>query len=487
MNKILFYILFILSLWSCTTVPQTVVTIDTTQIVSEGYIGNGAQWDPYQLNYGKEPLEISEADWQKMYERLDFMRPQFIRVMTNTTSVMKDGVLQPERGLEHLSRILDYCQSRGVTVMFGDWGGGMVDARTDMIHEKNLSAAVEYVRFLIDEKGYSCIKYYNLVNEPNGYWSSTDGKYLLWAHAVRFFHSELERGNLADRLSLVGPDAAIWTADEAWWVDSCATQLKQKIDLLDIHTYPSKVTVNSGVYTDILRAYKNFVPTDKKIVMGEIGFKFVEPADSAYQRENLRRAAAKPYASVDDSQMFVYDYMYGTDMADALIQTVNAGYSGSVAWMLDDAMHAKEAPDKLKVWGFWNIFGDEFFGTEEEEVRPWFYAWSLLTRYMPAGSRVYKVETEGEPSVKAVAVEKEGRYMLAVVNVSKETKPVLLKSSSLPVLKEVKQFVYADGKLLKDGDCKLVPVRLNQTLRLEKGETVNLTGESLVVYTNFNY
>lgn len=27
--------------------------------------------------------------------------------------------------------------------------------------------------------------------------------------------------------------------------------------------------------------------------MGEIGFKFVEPADSVYQRENLRRAAAK--------------------------------------------------------------------------------------------------------------------------------------------------------------------------------------------------
>ena len=49
--------------------------------------------------------------------------------------------------------------------------------------------------------------------------------------------------------------------------------------------------------------------------MGEIGFKFVEPADSVCQRENLRRAATKPYASMDDSQMFVYDFMYGTDMA----------------------------------------------------------------------------------------------------------------------------------------------------------------------------
>ena len=374
MKKIV-YILFMIGLWSSCAAPQAVVvSIDATQTVSEGYIGNGAQWDPYQLDYGKGRMEISQADWKKLYARLDFMRPQFIRVMSNTTSVMKDGVLEPERGLEHLSHILDYCQSRGVTVMFGDWGGGMVDARTDRIQEKNLAAAAAYIRFLIDEKGYSCIKYYNLVNEPNGYWSSTDGNYSLWARAIRYFYGELERLKMTDKLAVVGPDAAIWTADEAWWVDSCATYLRDEIGLYDIHTYPSKVTVNSGEYTDILHAYKRFVPAGKKIVMGEIGFKFVEPADSLYLQENLRRAEAKPHASMDDSQMFVYDYMYGTDMADALIQTVNAGYSGSVAWMLDDAMHTKESPDKLKIWGFWNIFGDELFGAEEEVVRPWFYA-----------------------------------------------------------------------------------------------------------------
>lgn len=482
-----FAILSVFFLWGGYAASQTVVSVDTKQIINEGYIGNGAQWDPYQLDYGKGRLDISEADWKKMYDRLDFMRPQFIRVMTNTTSVMQDGVLYPERGLEHLSHILDYCQSRDVTVMFGDWGGGMVDARKEVVREKNLSAAAEYVRFLIEEKGYSCIKYYNLVNEPNGYWSSTDGKYSLWARAIRFFYGELQKNKLAGKLSVVGPDAAIWTADEAWWVDSCATHLKDEIGLYDIHTYPSKITVNSGEYTDIIRAYKQAVPAGRKIVMGEIGFKFVEPADSVYQRENLRRAAAKPYASMDDSQMFVYDFMYGTDMADALFQTVNAGYSGSVVWMLDDAMHAKEAPDKLKVWGFWNIFGEEYFGTEEEEVRPWFYAWSLLTRYMPAGSRAYKVEVEVDKSLKAIAVEKDGKYMIAVVNVSREEKSVLLKSTSLPVLKGVKQYLYAEGRLQKEGDCRLLPHRQGVTLRPAKGEAFQMPGESLVVYTNFDY
>lgn len=184
--------------------------------------------------------------------------------MTNTTSAMKDGILHPEQGLDHLSHILNYCQTRNVTVMFGDWGGGLVDSRKETINEENLTAAAEYVRFLIEEKGFSCIRYYNLINEPNGYWSSTDGKYPLWARAVRFFHKKLKEKKLTYKLQIVGPDVAIWSANESWWTDSCAIHLNNEIGLYDIHTYPSKSTVNSGAYTDIIRAYKQNVPTGKK-------------------------------------------------------------------------------------------------------------------------------------------------------------------------------------------------------------------------------
>lgn len=64
--------------------------------------------------------------------------------------------------------------------------------------------------------------------------------------------------------------------------------------------------------------------------------------------------------------------------------------------MLDDAMHSAESPDKLKIWGFWNILGEELFGANEEKIRPWYYAWSLLTRYIPVGSKVYKVAVAGD-------------------------------------------------------------------------------------------
>lgn len=487
MRKYLIFFLFLLLVACSPKKPDAVVTINTQIIVNDCYIGNGAQWDPYQLDYGKGKLEISNSDWDKLYSRLDFMRPQFIRIMINTSSFINEGAFSPEKGMETLSKMLDYCQSRNVTVMFGDWGWSVINTREGKINDKNMQYAAELVDYLVNKKGYTCIKYYNLVNEPNGYWSSTNTSYSLWASSVKQFYENMDTWELNDKVGIVGPDIAIWGKDEAWWIDSCAIQLGNMVQLYDIHTYPSKITVNSGQYADIISAYKNKVPAGKKIVMGEIGFKFVEEADSVYNRQNIERAKAKKHASIEDSQMFVYDYMYGTDMADALFQTINSGYSGSVVWMLDDAMHSNEAVDKLKIWGFWNIFGEEQFGAEEEVVRPWYYAWSLLTRYMPAGSEIYQVSISGDKDIKAIASGKDGKYLIALVNVSKESKSVTIESLNLPQLLGCKEFIYAEGSLKKEGDHVLLPNTVDLTLDFKKGKHISLPSESLMVYTNFDY
>ena len=455
------------------------------EVVSDGYIGNGAEWDPYQLNYGNGRMEISEADQQKIYDRLDFMQPKLMRVMINTSSFVRDGKLLPETNIDHISWILNYCQSRDVTVIFGDWGGRIVNVREQTINRELIAFASQYVDYLINEKGFTCIKHYNLINEPNGNWSATRGNYSLWANAMKTLHQEFEKLNLIGKISLVGPDVAIWTTKETWWVDSLAVQMDYAIGLYDIHTYPSKSTVNSGEYTEIIHAYQKKVPAGKKIVMGEIGLKFVTKEDSMLNRENIRRAQSKPYASIDDSQMFVYDYTYGIDIADALFQTANAGYSGSIVWMLDDAMHSKEAPDKLKVWGFWNIFGDDFFGAEEEKIRPWYYAWSLLCRNMPPGCRIMKTETSVNASVRSLSVEKGNKRMLALVNVSKEPKKVTVKHENLKAWSNVVKYVYSEGNLIKEGDNQLLPNEKNLRINFHKGITLQMPAESLIVYTDF--
>ncbi|MEZ7497147.1 cellulase family glycosylhydrolase [Flavobacterium sp. Arc3] len=477
----------IVTVISCSALTEATVAVDSKTIINENYIGNGVQWDPYQLDYGDKQLKISSEDWTKLYSRLDFMKPQFMRVMINTVSLIENDSVNKAKNYEDIAPILEYCQSRNVKVVLGDWGDKMVNSKSNTISEHNLRFAAEYLDFLVTEKGFNCIKYYIMINEPNGFWSATDENYELWKNATQYFSTQLKVLSLNKKVSLMGPDIAIWKTDKVDWITNSVRDFDPSIGVYDIHTYPSKITVNSGEYSSILKAYRDAVPVNKPIVMGEIGFKFVEKEDEALMHENIERAKAKPYASVDDSQMFVYDYVYGTDMADALIQTVNTGYSGSIAWMLDDAMHSKEQKNKLKVWGFWNILGDEYFEKKEEVVRPWFYAWSLLTKYMPSGSQVYKVTVTGNSKVKAIAITKGDKYMIAMVNVSLKKKNISLTSSELPILNNMKKFIYAKGKLILEGDHILLPAKKGIQLNFKKDIRETIPAEGLIVLTNFEY
>lgn len=463
---------------------DAVISVDADTLINTGYIGNGAQWDPYSLDYGNGHVDISESDWEKIYARLDNMKPAFIRMMQNTDSRVKDGVLDTLKGMDHISKLLDYCQSRNVTVLFGDWGGNMVDPKAKTVNRQLIGFAADFVKYLVEDRGYTCIKYYNLINEPNGDWSVTNTDFELWSDAMLVLGEEFKAKGISDKIHVVGPDAAIWTADEAWWIGKTHEKLGDVVDLYDIHTYPSKVTINSGKYSEIISAYKAQVPQGHKIVMGEIGIKFVDPADSLLNAENIRRANECESASKSDSQMFVFDYVYGTDMADALFQTINSGFSGSVVWMLDDAMHTHETNTRLKVWGFWNIFGDEIFGSDKETVRPWYYAWSLLCRYIPAGSDFNEVSVEGEACIKAVSVLKDGRRTIAFVNVGKEDKTVAFDAPSLGVIKDAALYRYGEGLVRTEGDCGFLPEQDGVDFDFTDNLSFSLPAESMIVITN---
>lgn len=47
------------------------------------------------------------------------------------------------------------------------------------------------------------------------------------------------------------------------------------------------------------------------------------------------------------------------------------------------------------------------------------------------------------------------------------------------------QYVYAEGKLVKEGDFTLLPNETGLNIDLVNGVTVDLPAESLVVYTDF--
>jgi len=383
-----------------------------------------------------------------------------------------------------LIKMLDFCQTEDIDVIFGEWGhrGG------NSIDQTWLETAVKFYEYLIKTKGYSCIKYYNMVNEPNGDWSSINGNYALWEQLIKTLHEKLVEYNLADVAPIIGPDIAIWDTYLVNWVNNTKNNIGNIVTAYDIHTYPTETIVRSGEYTNIIQAYRNAAPQSAIMIMGELGFKY--DANSDLGRKNTQLINADKYAS-DDSNMMIYEAFYGIDMADVVIQNMLAGYAGIILWDLDDAMYNVSGKN-LKRWGFWNILGAEAFeNTNDENIRPWFYTMSLLSKYFPKGTEIKSVTFPNKRGLRAVAGIKNGKYSIAIVNSNSSDYNFNLIMDNGIELKAMKKFVYVadaegagfEGNL--DASGFAAPESDNVTLDLSGSVEINLPARSFILYSNF--
>jgi hypothetical protein len=347
---------------------------------------------------------------------------------------------------------------------------------------------VRFLDYLINEKGYSCIKYYNLVNEPNGSWASTDGNWDEWSQGVRLLKEALDKSGLSDKISIAGPDAVAhfdhpgsqYTGVQ--WVDQSVRQLDDCIGLYDIHSYPGFNQVRSGdfgkFYGDIARIVRE---TGKQIILGEIGF-------NRDTQDNQARVKCDRFAS-EDSQMAVYDFSYGIDMANVLMQAMNAGYGSAIAWSLDDAMHTNgDTGDKhqLKRWGFWNSLGTELCNDPaDENIRPWFYTWSLMCRYFPQGINIVTSVLSETDGVRVVSGYRKDGVTVALVNFSDKERDIRIKFSSKGFRQNFRQYVYSDTLRLVDSNGFPVPVTKISTNSGKLG--VSLPANSFILLTSFNF
>lgn len=212
--------------------------------------------------------------------------------------------------------------------------------------------------------------------------------------------------------------------DAAGWVARSAQDLGAQVGVYDVHAYPGQYEVRSGAYAEKLRRIRAEVPVGKKLILGEAGYKYSAPEDSLLKAEYDRRVVGHPFTKGSDCNMLCYDYFYGLDMPLLAMEVMNNGLSGVAAWMLDDAMHSNGdsgRTEDVKIWGMWNILGEEVFGdASQEELRPWYYTWSLMCRCFPAGCDILACEVPQRDGARVAAARKDGAYSVAAVNFSQE-------------------------------------------------------------------
>ena len=456
------------------------------------YTGNGPQWGGYDIvpDWTGMPT-LSEEDWETVFKRVSFMRPGFVRIMVSRGwNYTTGGQYDESKSDLILGRILQYCQENDITVQFGEWGhtGGLG------VDEAWVDQAVSFLSHMILGHGFTCIKYYTLVNEPNGNWSSTDGDYNLWKRIIISFAKKIEEKGLKDYVEIMGPDVAIWDLNHISWMTGTKRDLHDEVRAYDIHLYPDDKTVYTAAFSDLLDSYRAASDRNRPMTIGELGFKY--NSGSILGKENLARIQADKYAA-DDSQMMVYDSFYGIDMADATIQGMNSGYSGEIYWMLDDAMYNDTGASnsmRLKKWGFWNILGKEKFGNpKDENLRPWFYPISLMCRYFPQGSEIREtiLPTPALTGLRAVFGTKNGKHTIAIVNNSTKDYEFTLKIDGIDLIENMDFYKYVseDGSAYigkKDGNGFAVPEETGITMKGLAGAGVHISipAETFILYTN---
>ena len=219
---------------------RTLTLTVTNQVINPHYLGNGVEWDPYDeaISWG---AALTDAQWDKLYRRLDFMKPQYVRCMINSPFTYYTGAgFDDERNADAIVKLLSYCQSRNVMVVYGEYNPPTWEMKGS---QEWVEASVRHLNWLVDEKGFDCIKHFVIFNEPDGDWASTNGDFAFWKEMVERFQAEMDKYPALKNVSIAGPDAVIDYHNKAsaydfnGWLEATVKEVPQ-VGIYDMHAYP---------------------------------------------------------------------------------------------------------------------------------------------------------------------------------------------------------------------------------------------------------
>ena len=337
-------------------------------------IGLGFEDDGWFYTRENRDKGVEEADWAVRETRIAWMEPDLVRMFFwyrdwNPSGDWKTFDFDTDNMRSHY-RSLEIYQRLGCPVIVTGVEWGMNNPYGDPAAVSTAIGAL--LEHLVRERGFTCIRYWTLTNEPNGYFMRKGYdldryKILHRLVAAQIRHRGLEVG-------IVGSDDAMG----AVWFRQCVEdpEYLNLCGLMASHLYVQHSGGNRIMrhhLTNRLTVLKHRSP-EKAFAVTEFGF-----------QDHRSTVNLNPL-------MESYDYALWT--MEFAIDALSRGVRGLSIWCLQDLWY----PRLFMGYGLWR------FKDENWRPKPVYYAWAALTRLTRAGDPVYPCETVPEGALRAVGV-----------------------------------------------------------------------------------
>ena len=451
-------------IWSQTDVER--IAVKTDSVINAHFDGLGVEWDPFFWFPTNQSRGLSEDDWALIVQRIKLMQLQNVRMFIlpnwyependnqDADSIRQDGFLFDSAEMTAVYRYLDVCDSLNIDVNLTLWG-----ARNDRLYGKpnywlafsgsnnwitapnDLDEWAENVlallRHLIEVRGYTCITYLTMSNEPNpphqGFWTpGTINKKLWYREMYKRVDQRLRAEHLRDRIKLIGADEA--DTDDYSWFTYMAQGADSIMDVLASHTYAFDMDIPN--YPDLIAAWvrrriHTLANADR-------------PAKPFFVAEFGTNNGIGPYQNPD-----VDTFERGFFLADFAIAAMNQGASLLSYWTLHDIWYQYGKLMQLGLWAYYD---------QQWRLRPSWYVWSMMSRLIRNGDKIIGTETSQPDRIAAVAVRNDdGRINIVVANRSEQPQAVQILFDDMSTRRFTK-YVFAGETISALNDQLLPPV-----------------------------
>lgn len=410
----------------------------------------GTELDPHFFSQNLTRNDGSKpSDWQYVVERVKKMEIQKFRVMVlpqwyepvndNNDPLTADlnRFTFNSQEMESLYKVLDIAQEQHMDVCIVVWGcpAGVSLLDPAYAHVKTcfmadpgksgwITGPVDYdewaenfavlIKHLVEVRGYTCVNEITPMNEPDGGPLLTSLEYIEMAKVL---DARFKKEGLRDKVRFNLSDN---TDTRTFYLADCAENLKEVADIFNSHTYIFGYDTPNKVIYDWEKNNVNIAAgAGKKHLVGEFG-------------SNQCIGATR--------QKDIDLYARGVLMTRLVLNFFNAGAAGVSYWSLIDQYYGKnESYAQMQQLGLWKYIKEAYktdYSTyarisTDYEVRPQYYAYGLLTRFIKPGSDVYPIDLCECFAIGTAFKDKDGKWTYVFANGCDESKYIVVHNEAV--------------------------------------------------------